>query len=232
MSIPFRPIARLLTRTLHPAPLVDSSSVETFLKRMGQLDQGLLITVNHYSAPDFQAWWFGIIISALVPANIHWVVTSGWRGPGTLNRFTHWLFPRGSRVLGFTPMPAMPPDPSDVEARASAVRQVMHYASHASPPVIGLAPEGGDHPGGVLGPLPEGSGRFMLLISRYCPQILPVGVWKAEDRINIKFGQPYHLEIPAGISAGERDHLVGDIVMQHIAMLLPERLHGVYTVNQ
>jgi hypothetical protein len=57
--------------------------------------QGVLITANHYSATDFQAWWIAIIISAVVPANIHWVVTSGWEDSGWLTGFTHWLFPRG-----------------------------------------------------------------------------------------------------------------------------------------
>ena len=122
MPIPFRPIARLLTRTLHPAPRVDISAVETFLSSMGQTDhgQGVLITANHYHAPDFHAWWFVILISAFIPKHIHWVVTSGWTNSGWLTGFTHWLFPRGARLLGFTPMPAMPPDPAETVDRAVA----------------------------------------------------------------------------------------------------------------
>jgi len=230
ISIPFRPIARLLTRTLHPTPKVDISSAETFISRMGQAGQGqgVLITANHYSAPDFQAWWIAIIISAIVPANIHWVVTSGWEDSGWLTGFTHWLFPRGARILGFTPMPAMPPDPAEAEQRALAVRKVLRYARHSTQPVIGLVPEGGDSPGGVLGMLPPGAGRFMHLLSQSCPLMLPVGVWTDRGRINLKFGCTYHLEVPAGLSVHERDRLVGDIVMHQIASCLPEWLRGQY----
>jgi hypothetical protein len=68
----------------------------------------------------------------------------------------------------------------------------------------------------------------MQLLSQYCPQFLPVGVWKENGRINLKFGSPYRIEIPDGLSAHERDILVGETIMHHIAVLLPERLGGVY----
>lgn len=231
MPIPFRPIARLLTRTLHPAPRVDLSGVESFITRMGKIDQaqGVLITVNHYSAPDFQAWWLAIIISAVVPVEIHWVVTSGWEDSGWLTGFTHWLFPQGARILGFTPMP---PDPAEVEQRALAVLRVLRHAEHSPLPVIGLAPEGGDSPGGVLGTLPTGAGRFIHLLSQSCPLVLPVGVWKDGGYINLKFGNPYQLEVLAGLSVLERDRLVGDTVMRRIALCLPEGLRGEYNYEQ
>ncbi len=230
MIIPFRPIARLLARTIRPAPLVDIQAVESILPLLKNDDhqQGMLITVNHYSAPDFQAWWFVILISALLPAKIHWVVTSGWTNSGWLTGFTHWLFPRGARLFGFTPMPAMPPDPDKTEQRAEAVRAVLKYARETNQPVIGMAPEGGDSLGGVLGVLPPGVGRFTHLLSQYCPLILPVGVWTEAGCINLKFGKPYNLEIPGGFSAQQRDQLVGHIVMHQIALLIPERLGGEY----
>jgi hypothetical protein len=230
MIIPFRPIARLLTRTLRPAPQVDLSAMESLIPTLERMDhgQGALITVNHYSAPDFQAWWFAILISAYMPANIHWVVTAGWTNSGWLTGFTHWLFPRGAKLLGFTPMPAMPPDPDETELRAAAIRAVIKYAKEASQPVIGMAPEGGDTPGGALGLLPPGVGRFIHLLSQYCPLIQPVGVWTESGRIILKFGNPYHLEVPDSLSANERDLLVGQTVMHHIAVLLPEWLGGIY----
>jgi hypothetical protein len=234
MSIPFRPIARLLTRTLHPAPNVDLAAVEVIIKMIaeGDASQGTMITVNHYTAPDFQAWWFVIPISAVVPADIHWVVTSGWNDPGWMKGISHWLFPRGARLVNFTPMPAMPPDPAEAVQRAIAVREVLKYARQTPQAVIGMAPEGGDQPGGVLGSLPPGAGRFMYLISQSCPNILPVGVWKEQNRINLRFGKPYQLEVSPVLSAHDRDALVGDIVMHHIAMLLPERLRGRYSTSE
>src|SRR5512137_1704456 len=121
MIIPFRPIARLLTATLRLKPSLDLSAAQDFLSTLEQAQrkQGVMITVNHYNAPGFHAWWFVILISAIVPEHIHWLVTSGWTNSGWLTGFTHWLFPLGARLLGFTPMPAMPPDPAEIELRAT-----------------------------------------------------------------------------------------------------------------
>jgi len=215
---------------LHPPPQVDLSALQTFLTTMKQGDQGegVLFTVNHYHAPDFQAWWIAILISATFPKHIHWVVTSGWTNSGWLTGFTHWLFPRGARLFGFTPMPAMPPDPAETQQRAAAVMHVLKYARQTHQPVIGMSPEGRDIPGGVLGSLPHGVGRFLHLLSHDCQNILPVGVWKESGITHLNFGCPYHFEVTPGLTAQERDSLVGKNVMQHIAQCLPERLRGEY----
>jgi hypothetical protein len=230
MHLPFHPIARLLTRIFHPALEVDLSAASSLLQEIQNSDDwpGVLLTYNHFSAPGFQIWWLVIPVSAIFPAEIHWLVTSGWTGSGWLTGFTHWLFPHASKLLGFTAMPAMPPRPEEAELRALAVREVLDYASHAPHPVIGLAPEGGDQPGGVLGELPAGVGRFMHHIARKCPVILPVGVWKEVGTIHITFGSPYMLEVHSHIPASELDLQVGNTVMQHIAALLPEDLRGKY----
>lgn len=188
----------------------------------------MLLTVNHYSAPDFQSWWFVIPISALFPTEIHWTVAGAWRHAGWLTGFTRWFFPRGARLLGFTAMPPMPPDPAETEQRAIAVKEVLQYTHGVPHPVIGIAPEGGDQPGGVLSKLPSGVGRFMLLLSQSCPDIVPVGVWKESGVIHLKFGSEYRLEIEPGLTAEERDSAVGEIVMGKIAGLLPARLRGIY----
>jgi hypothetical protein len=230
MPISFQPIARLLARTLQPAAAVDTSAVEAFFTQVGAKPYGksALITVNHYSAPHFGAWWFVILISAAVPVNIHWVVTSGWTNSGWLTGVTHWLFPRGANLLGFTPMPAMPPDPRDVRQRAAAMRSVLRYASHIPGAVIGMAPEGGDRPGGVLGELYPGVGRFLHLISQSCPDIIPVGVSVEQGCIQVRFGSPYQLDITPGSSPQAIDEQVGGTVMRQIALLLPESLRGEY----
>jgi hypothetical protein len=233
MPIPFRPLARLLARTMQPTAQVESSAVQALFSTMGSNrgSEGALITVNHYSAPDFHAWWFAILISAVVPARIHWVVTAGWTNSGWLTNFTHWLFPRGAHALGFTAMPAMPPDPSQVGQRVTAMRAVLRYAGCTPGAAIGMAPEGGDRPGGVLGGLYPGVGRFMYLISQACPNVLPVGVWKEHGRMMVNFGSPYRLDIQPGSSAGKIDRQVGGLVMQRIAGLLPRHLRGEYGVN-
>lgn len=230
MPIAFRPIARLLARTLRTAAHVDSSALAPYLAEMGREGEGIsaLITVNHYYAADFRAWWFVILISTSFPREIHWVVAREWTNSGWLTGLTHWLFPKSAMLVGFTPMPAMPPNPSEVEQRAEAVRQVLDYARNTPFPVIGMAPEGRDSAGGALGDLPPGVGRFLELLSQHCPDVLPVGVWMEAGVINIRFGSPYRLERAKGLAADERDKWVGDIVMRHIAELLPERLRGKY----
>ncbi len=206
------------------------SAVQDFLPRMEHETAagGVLVTVNHYHAADFQAWWFTILISATLPRHVHWVVTSGWTDSGWLTGFTHWFFPLGARLLGFTSMPAMPPDPAEVEQRARAVRHVLEYTRRAPFPVVGMAPEGRDSEGGVLQKAPPNAGRFLLLLSQHCPNILPVGIWKESGTINMKYGRPYTLTTPANLPAKERGELVEEIVMRHIAGCLPERLHGIY----
>lgn len=231
MSIPFKPIAWWLARSLRKnveIDLADALAADPTQPEGGD-SLGLLLTVNHYSAPDLRSWHPPILISASFPLEIHWVVTSEWTNSGWLTGLTHWLFPLGAKVFGFIAMPAMPPHPADVERRALAVRQVLVYARQSSYPVVGLAPEGRDFPGGVLGDLPDGAGRFMHLLSRYCPSIIPVGVWKDGEIIHIRYGQPYKLAMTHGLTPEQRDRLVGETVMGHIAALLPEQLHGVYT---
>lgn len=230
MPIPFRPIACMLTRTLHPTPQVDLSAARFLFASRDPASQptGLLVTVNHYSAQGFHAWWITLLISACLPVKIHWVVTSAWENSGWLTDFTHWLFPLGARSLGFTSMPAMPPRPAETFQRADAVRKVLHYARYTPGAVIGLAPEGRDSPGGALSVLPPGVGRFVYLLSQHCSQVLPVGIWTEGKQIRLRFGDPYHLDVPSELSNQDRDRLVGEAVMRAIARCLPERLRGAY----
>jgi 1-acyl-sn-glycerol-3-phosphate acyltransferase len=193
-----------------------------------------LLTMNHYAAPGFQAWWIALAISALVPVDIHWVMTAAWTFenrrfagplvpavPGMVE-LTRRLFPRLARLYGFTPMPPMPPDPAEVNARAIAVRRVVEYARRTPRAVIGLSPEGQDHPGGCLGAPPPGVGRFIALLAAYCPLIHPIAVYQQDGRLVLNFAPPYRLELPAGDSAASH------AVMLAIAHLLPFELRGIY----
>src|SRR5512143_3017794 len=123
-----------------------------------------VVTPNHYYRPGFASQWSSLAISSCISAGVYWVLTAELTFPG------QWIAPlamplsrfapgRVARSYGFTAMPPMPPRPRDVERRAAAVRRVLRYASSASEPVIGLAPEGGDQPGGRLSIPPSGAGR-------------------------------------------------------------------------
>ena len=187
-----------------------------------------LVTINHYASPTLRPWWPVLSISATVPVEIHWTMTSAWTNSGLLSPLSRWLFPKVAALYGFTPMPPMPPTHQEAEDRAAAVRHVLDYAHRSQAPVVGLAPEGRDFPGCLLGSPPPGAGRFIFLLCQYCQNILPAGVYELDGTAHINFGSPYHPELPPGLSPTQKDVHVSNQVMHAIALLLPEHLRGDY----
>ena len=194
------------------------------------LDQGSwLVVVNHYSRPGFRAWWIAMAISATLPREVRWVITSTLTFPDRLRAQT--VTPASRRFLrhaaglyDFVAMPPMPPRSFEVAPRAQAVRRVLRAASepHA---LLGLAPEGGDMPGGVLAGPPSGSGRFLWHLAQRGLRFLPVGAFEADGRFCLRFGPPFDLppSLPDPI-----EESAAHIVMSAIAACLPERLRGSY----
>ena len=192
-----------------------------------------LLTFNHYYRPGFNAWWMALALSATVPVDIHYVMTGELTFPGKWYARlgmagSHWLLNRFAHLYGFTSMPPMPPRPRDVEARARSVRRALAFARAHSQALIGLAPEGGDQPGGLLNWPPAGAGRFILLLAEQGFPLLPVGCFEENGMFCLHFGEPYILGIPKVSSADEKDHAVAEIVMKAIACQLPVRLRGVF----
>ncbi len=185
-----------------------------------------LLLTNHYSRPGFQAWWIPLAISAVTPVELHWMMTEALTYLGPFTPVSRWTLRRVARLYGFTASPSMPPDPRAVAARARAVRQVLGIARSPGA-AIALAPEGRDFPGGVLGPLPPGAGRFIEKLAVHCQHIIPVGVYE-EDRLCLRFGPAFDLTLPSGLSASERDQQAGQIVLHAIARQLPPALRGAY----
>jgi hypothetical protein len=188
---------------------------------------GCLLVFNHYAAPGFRAWWIALAISALVPLDIHWVMTAAWSFENhpfarPMKALSYKLFQRVAQIYGFTAMPSMPPDPSEVERRAAAVRHALAYARCTPQPVIGLSPEGQDHPGGCLGVPPPGVGRFVALLALSCPRVHPIGVYLQDGQLRLNFGLPYHLDL----SPRPDDALISRGLMLSIANLLPPELRG------
>jgi hypothetical protein len=186
-----------------------------------------LLVINHYSRPGFGAWWIALGISAVVPVEIHWMMTAGWTHMGVLQPVTRWLFSHLARVYGFTTTPPMPPKPGEVEARAVAVRQVIRV-SRSEKAVIGLVPEGRDFPGGILGQPPKGIGRFIIQLAKHCQRIIPVGVYEEAGFLCLNFGVPFILDPPSTLPPNERDQIASQWVMAAIANQLPWRLRGKY----
>lgn len=185
-----------------------------------------VITINHYARPGFQAWWLALAVSAVLPAEVHWVVTAEWRyadrwRSATITPVSRWVLRRIAAVYGFTRMPPMPPRPGEEMQRALAVREILRYARQVERPVIGLAPEGGDFAApGRVAELPAGVGRLLLHLSSLGLLVLPVGAYEVGDRFCLNFGLPYHLEPPQVSSADSRDAWVRQLVRSKIEVLL------------
>jgi hypothetical protein len=190
-----------------------------------------LITFNHYYRRGFSAWWMALALGATVPVDIHFVMTGELTYPGKWyaplgSAGSRWLLSRLGKIYGFSTMPPMPPQPMDVEARARAVRNMLKYAGKNHDAVIGLAPEGGDQPGGILTMPPSGAGRFIYLLAGPATRIVPVGVYEEGGAFYLSFGQAYNLPIQKNLSSSEKDRATAEIVMRKIAAQLPKRLRG------
>ena len=218
----FRRDARVLIDRLSPPLHVEGA--------LPDVERGSwLVVVNHYTRPGFRAWWIPMAISTTLPREVTWVTTSTltFRDPlraATITPASRWFLRRVARLYGFVPMPPMPPRDFEVAARAEAVRRALRQASEPQA-LLGLAPEGGDMPGGVLTPPPSGSGRFLLHLARRGLRLQPVGAYEDQGRLCLRFGAPFDLPHslpePIDISATHR-------VMSAIAACLPERLRGDY----
>ena len=192
-----------------------------------------VITVNHYHRQGFGAQWIALAIAALVPVNMHWIMTGEITYPGRRYEYlgsigSKILLGRIAKIYGFTTMPPMPPRDTDVEARAASVRAVLDYVRQAKDPILGLAPEGYDPPGGVLTRPARGVGRFGLLLSKAGLKFIPVGAYEADEVFHTHFGEPYALKVLPHLSADDKDAQASQIIMESIARLLPEQLRGIF----
>ena len=192
-----------------------------------------VVTMNHYYRPGFRAWWVALVVAAIVPAEMHWAMTAAWTFPGRwyrrlLRPVSEWALARIARVYDFTTMPPMPPDPAEAEARARAVRRVLTFARRTPQPLIGLAPEGRDFPGGVLGWPPSGVGRFIHHLVRMGLGVTPVGIYEEGGALCASVGPRYAPEVPNNLPPDARDHAMSRVVMARIARQLPPRLRGVF----
>jgi hypothetical protein len=191
------------------------------------------LAMNHYHRPGFGAWWIALAIAAVVPQELHWVMTAEWTFPGRWYGFLgrpalRWVLKRATRMYGFTSMPPMPPRPADVVARSRSVRTVLDHIHHHPGSMLAVSPEGADAPGGVLVWPPTGAGRFLLLLAKEGLPIVPVGCWEEKGSLCLRFGEAYRLVDPGG-EAGERDHTAACSVMRAIARQLPLHLRGEFS---
>jgi 1-acyl-sn-glycerol-3-phosphate acyltransferase len=193
-----------------------------------------LILMNHYSRPGYIPIWSAFSISSLFPMESHWLMTTAWTSPNKYwdpikRRLTRVLFTSICRVYGFIPMP---PDPREVTDRAMAVRNLMALARLNLPIAIGLAPEGQDFPGAVLGSPPPGTGRLLEQLFKTILHVIPVGVYEENDQQVIHFGKPILLKLRNYSSNEEKDRDISTQVMRAIACLLPGNLRGEFNLEK
>lgn len=190
-----------------------------------------LLTFNHYYRLGFNAWWMALALAATLPVDVHFVMTGELTFPGKWYAplgmvGSRWLLLRFSKIYGFTTMPPMPPREKDVAERARSVRATIAFARQYPQAVLGLAPEGGDQPGGLLNWPSSGAGRFVLLLAEQGFPVLPVGAFEENGEFCLRFGAAYWLQVPRGLSPDEKDNCTAQTVMTAIAAQLPPRLRG------
>ena len=190
-----------------------------------------LVTVNHYGRPGFWAWWLAFAIAAVVPAEMHWIMTReiahrGEKRSQVLRLLTRLGIRGLGRVYGFTLMPPMPPDPAEVTERSLALRRLFTTIRSTPAPFVGLSPEGATLPGGALGWPPPGSGKMMLHMARHGLKILPTGAYETGGAFHLSFGPLYTLDLPPGLPREAADREASRLVMSRIGQQLPELMIG------
>ncbi len=226
----FRADAAKLLRVLRPRPEIEHADL---IPPEGPF----VVVTNHYCRQGLGVWWSILLIGQAI-ANwrpesdeVRWVMTNQWTYQDPIRSWlvaplTGWLFHKIARVYGFVPMPPMPPNPSQVEERAQAVRRALSLAQSGT--VIGLAPEGRESSDGSLIDPPVGVGRFLLLLTKAGIPILPVGVTEKNGTLTASFGEPFTLTGQPGLEKRQQDRRARETVMVAIGKLLPSELWGVY----
>ena len=192
-----------------------------------------LVLANHYHRDGFPSWWIALAVSALLPAEVLWVMSGAWTYPDwirahTISPLTRWAFARLAHSYGYVTMPPMPPRPAEVQQRARSVRRVLGLAAASKDLIVALAPEGRDTSGGRLEAPAPGAGRFISLLTHLGYQPLPAGVYEADGRLWVWFGEPLILSDAICLSAQEREDYTNARVMRSIAACLPHELRGIY----
>lgn len=193
-----------------------------------------LLVINHYYRLRYKAWWSALASSAVIPSEIHWIISAAWTYPDHpmgryLELLSRFVIRRIAQVYTFSLMPPMPPRPWEVASRAQAVRKILEYVHKNPMAVIGLAPEGGDSPSGVVEKPASGVGRFILHLTKSGLAVYPLGIYEAEGALHLNFGKTFHLNDPITKAPEARDRWCSQVVMQTIAELLPAHLRGAFS---
>jgi hypothetical protein len=127
-------------------------------------------------------------------------------------------------------MPPMPPVTEETIERALSIRNLHRHLRSQPLPILYLAPEGMDFPGGSLGFPPDGTGKLINHVYKDLKRILPVGVYEEDGKLFLNFGSVFGLD--ANRSQLNDDRQISLLIMKKIAALLPVRLRGQFSESQ
>jgi 1-acyl-sn-glycerol-3-phosphate acyltransferase len=192
----------------------------------------LIIVMNHFNRPGLRPYHCAMVVSAALSERlagrpeVRWAFTSEYRdrkiGPVPISPAVfRWAFARMARTYDFVPIPRQE---LLVMNRALALRRLARRLSQGP---VGLAPEGLLASDTLVEP-PEGNGLFLELLGRGVVPFLPVAAWEDGSALTVRFGEPFYLSPPDGLSREERDRLARDQVMIAIGSLMPRRYWGAY----
>ena len=175
------------------------------------------IHVNHYARPGFSTAWIALLVSAVQPAEITWVVADQWVFEGNPMRFLlrpamRYILASIRRVYGFLPMPTMVSGYSDMPERSAAVRRVIYYCRSHPMAIIGLTPEGQDSPQHGVYLAPTGAGKFILQLNRMKLPILPTAIVEKDGYLTVKFGLVFDLPEEIDVPRSQVDETIRVIV--------------------
>jgi len=181
-----------------------------------------LVTLNHYSRKGFLIAWAAAAITAVMPRDPVWMMTGAWTSrkggwDSVRTAVTKRIFKRIAEVYGFVTTPPMPPAKEELMVRMLSIRKLIGILENQPDPILCIAPEGRDTPGGKLASPFPGTGKLVLQLNQILKQVLPVGVYEKDGKLHIHFGEVYFLN-DTNING---DFMASEIIMERIADTLP-----------
>jgi 1-acyl-sn-glycerol-3-phosphate acyltransferase len=195
-------------------------------------DGRFTIVANHYERPGLWMAWPALALCHVIwertGKDLHWVAIEEWEsfslfGVPVPSDAIRRVFQRAFNTYGII---AMPPPTAPMAARASAMRVTARQVREGE--IVGIMPEGDVGPTPELLPAREGVGAFLHMLELAGGRMLPVGIFEENDRLVLRMGDPYSLDVPRGMPREEADRYVRDRVMTTIRDLLPPPLQGAY----
>jgi 1-acyl-sn-glycerol-3-phosphate acyltransferase len=198
-------------------------------------DGPFIVVMNHFNRPGLRPYHCAMVVSSALSERrvgapeVRWAFTSEYRdrklGPVPISPTVfRWVFTRIARTYDFV---ALPRQEAQMMLRSIALRQL---ARRLAVGPIGLTPEGLLASDTLVEP-PQGSGRFLALLTKGVVPLVPVAAWEDGSALTVRFGQPFHLSPTDRLAHDEQDRLSRDQVMIAIGGLLPRRYHGVYAAR-